>query len=213
MTSHELWVWVSRWGYPALFVGTLVEGTGFPGPVEVLFFAAGFLVAEGRMSLPFVVLSSMVGMFIGNLIGYAVGRYGGRPFVERYGHYMGLPPEGLGRAQVWFDRYGGLTVAVSRIIGVTRTPSIVAAGVLRLRMVSYALWSLVGDTAFIVFWALVGTFLGNRWLAWKAAHPDLVYAFGAFVVIAIIGGVFISKYLLERLTRVGPQPRKETDDG
>lgn len=209
MTAHQLWLWVAHWGYPALFLGTLIEGTGLPGPVEILFFAAGFLVAQRRLLFLVVILVATIGSVVGNLIGYAVGRFGGRPFIDRYGRYMGLHSDGLGRAQGWFDRYGGFAVFISRLIGVTRTPAIVAAGVLKLRISSYVLWSLAADFIFSAFWAAIGTFFGHQWVAWRVRHPVIVYAGTVFIVVAMVGGIFISKYLMERI--LGPKGEEGTE--
>lgn len=212
MSPHStIWIWVAQYGYPALFLGTFIEGTGIPGPVEVLFFAAGFLVSQGHMTFVEVILVAMTGMLAGNFVGYAVGLYGGRPFVERYGNLMGLPADQLSRAQVWFDRYGGITVAVSRIIGVTRTPSIVAAGVLKLDLKSYTIWSLIGNSVFITFWAVVGTFFGTQWTAWRQAHPFITYVLVAFVIGAIVAGVFVSKRVLQAILSVDLGEKRPQD--
>ena len=178
------WVW--EYGYAALFFGLVLEGTGLPGPVEVLFVGAGVLVRQGRMTAPVIILVAALGNLIGNLGGYALGALGGRPLVLRFGRRLGIDEGALARATAWFDRYGGRVVAVSRIIGITRTPAIWTSGLVGMSLWSYAGWAFLGDLIWASFWTYLGVTFGLEWhrLYGRYHFPLelLLVAVGAFLL-------------------------------
>lgn len=155
--------WVREHGYPALFFGLALEGTGLPGPVELLFLGAGVLAHEGRMAVPAIIMVTAGGNLVGNLGGYALGAWGGRPLVLRFGRRLGVDEGALRQATAWFGRYGGRVVAVSRLIGLPRTPAIWASGLVGMSLWVYAGWALLGDLIWATFWTYLGVTFGFEW--------------------------------------------------
>ncbi|MGE5577320.1 MAG: DedA family protein [Syntrophothermus sp.] len=163
--GDALYQFVLRWGYPALFIGLALEGTGAPILVEVLFAAAGYLVSIGQMRLETIVLVSAAGNILGNLGGYALGAFGGRPLVARYGRYFRVKLEDLDRIKERYGRLGGKAVFIGRIIGITRTPTILTAGLVRMPLLSYVAWSALADLLWCGFWIFAWTQFAD--LAWR----------------------------------------------
>ncbi|WP_035172130.1 DedA family protein [Caldanaerobius polysaccharolyticus] len=155
--AKHVYDYVVQYGYMAVFVGLAIEGTGMPGPVEILFFAAGVLIAKDIFSFWLVVAVATLGNLTGNIAAYLAGYYGGRPFVEKYGRYLRLTHEDIDRVSRWYDKYGGVIVFISRIIGVTRTPAIWVSGISRMNVLTYTFYSLCGDFIWASFWTVVGT--------------------------------------------------------
>lgn len=153
---------VAHYGYLALFGALIIEGTGFPGPVELALLAAGLFVHEGRLSWPLVVLVATAGNLVGNLVGYAIGALGGRPLASAFMRLLHLPPLHLGRVEHWFRHYGGVTLIVSRFIGISRTPAILLAGVGKMGLASFLMWSLLADGLWSAFWVGVGSLFGRH---------------------------------------------------
>lgn len=153
--AKHLYDYVVQYGYIAVFLGLAIEGTGMPGPVEILFFASGILIAKGSFSLWAVILIATLGNLTGNLAAYAAGYYGGRPFIEKYGRYLHVSAQDIDKVSKWYDRYGGVVVFISRIIGITRTPAIWISGISRMNVISYAFYSLCGDFVWASFWTVV----------------------------------------------------------
>ncbi|AIS51432.1 SNARE associated protein [Thermoanaerobacter kivui] len=146
---------IINYGYIALFIGLMIEGTGTPGPVEILFFAAAYLVSKGEMNLFYVIVIAAAGNVAGNIIAYLVGYYKGRPFVEKYGKYLKITVKDLEAMDKWFAKYGGFTVLLGRLVGLPRTPAIWASGITRMNFTVYVIFSAIADFIWSTFWAVV----------------------------------------------------------
>jgi membrane protein DedA with SNARE-associated domain len=144
---------IINYGYIALFIGLMIEGTGMPGPVEILFFAAAYLVTKGDMNLFYAILIAALGNVTGNVIAYLVGYYKGRPVVEKYGKYLKITVKDLEAMDKWFAKYGGFTVLLGRLIGLPRTPAIWASGITRMNFTVYVIFSAIADFIWSTFWA------------------------------------------------------------
>jgi membrane-associated protein len=183
------WGFVVHFGYAGVFFGTAFEGTGMPAPVEIVFFAAGFLVARGKLNFVLVGLLGALGNTLGNTLGYAIGAYGGRPLVRQVAAWLGVSHGALARVEDWFQRYGPVTLVISRLIGITRTPAILGAGLGRMRFPGYVLWSFVADALWAFLWTSVGTFLGRRWAEWEVQHGAVLFL---GLTVMALGAVFVA---------------------
>lgn len=187
--------WASRYGYAALFVALLLEGTGLPVLVEIPYAVAGLLIARGQMSLLAATFYAAAGNVIGNVLGYLAGAYGGRPFVLRYGRRLHLPENSLELVERWFARYGDKTVLLARWFGIIRTPTIFAAGIARMDLRKYVFYAFLGAFSWCLAWifmferfgrglpyllAVAGTYVRRHgpsgWAALAAAAAAVVYA-------------------------------------
>src|SRR5450756_1846293 len=99
---------IGAWGLPAVFFLMLLESACIPVPSEAIMPFAGFAVSEGTLTFLGIVVAGVAGNLVGSWIAYAVGYYGGQPFVDRWGKYVLLRPHHLATAQHWFDKYGCL---------------------------------------------------------------------------------------------------------
>src|SRR3712207_1695077 len=111
---------IGQYGYLVVFFGVMLESAGVPLPGETVLIAAGVLVHRGVLHLGDALLFGILGTVVGNQIGYWVGRFGGRPFVLRWGRYAYITPERLGHAEEFFDRHGGSAVLLSRFVEIGR---------------------------------------------------------------------------------------------
>ena len=180
MTAGHLRELLTLYGYPLLLLVSTIEGTGMPGPIELFFVAAGVLIVRGEMSLWLVWLVVTLGNMLGNLIGYGIGRVGGRPLLDHAVRSLRIPASSMQRVEDWFARYGPVAQTVSRWIGVTRTPAILSAGVLRAPVLPYVVASFVGDGVWALFWALLGMGIG------KGAESLLSHSALPIVVVALV---------------------------
>lgn len=146
---------VVNYGYIALFLVLAYEGTGLPGPVEILFFAAAYLAVKGEMNLVAIVLVAALGNVTGNVTAYLVGYYKGRPVVEKYGKYLKITVKDLEAMDKWFAKYGGFTVLLGRLVGLPRTPAIWASGITRMNFTVYVIFSAIADLIWSSFWTLI----------------------------------------------------------
>lgn len=183
--SSEIYNFVLNYGYIAVFLGLLVEGTGMPGPVEILFFASGYLIAKGSFSLWAVIVIATLGNLAGNIIMYILGYYGGRPLVDKYGKYFKIKDKDIEKVSAWFNKYGGVVAFISRLIGVTRTPAIWTSGIMRMNFTVYALFSLFGDFLWASFWTIVGAKSMNILSLVKSHNYILYIAVPLFIAVVI----------------------------
>src|SRR3982750_223967 len=117
----------------------MLESAGVPIPGETILITSGFLVQQGSLDLGDAMIFGILGAVIGDQIGYWVGRRGGRPFVLRWGRYVWITPERLGRAEAFFDRHGGKAVFLARFFSGLRVFGALVAGISRMRWRTFIL--------------------------------------------------------------------------
>ena len=147
---------ISGWGYGGVFFLMALESALIPIPSEIIMPFAGFLVWEGRFSFASVVLWGAIGNLIGSIAAYALGFYGGRPLLEKYGKYILISGEEIKKADDWFKKYGNFSIFISRMLPVIRTFISLPAGVARMPFWKFSLYTFLGSLP----WAFVLTYLG-----------------------------------------------------
>ncbi len=149
-------------GYTGIVVLMTVESSFFPFPSEVVIPPAGFLAATGRMDLTLVILAGITGSLLGAFFNYWVALKLGRPFFERYGKYFFVSPEALERADVYFARHGHISTFVGRLIPGIRQLISLPAGVARMPLGIFTLFTALGAGIWVVVLALLGYLLGDN---------------------------------------------------
>jgi membrane protein DedA with SNARE-associated domain len=154
---------ISSGGYPIIAVLMALESMIFPVPSEAVMPFAGFLVNEGKFTFELAVLYATLGSIAGSLISYYAGRYGGRPFVERFGKYFLLDAHDLEYTEKFFGKYGDGTVFVSRFIPVVRHLISIPAGAGRMNPAKFIVYTLLGAAAWNAILTYIGYVLKDRW--------------------------------------------------
>ncbi len=147
---------IGRYGYLIVFLGVMLEGVGIPLPGETVLITAGVLAHRGSLTLWETMVMGSLGAVMGGQAGYFVGRFGGRPFVLRWGRYVFITPERLGRAESFFERHGGKAVFFARFITGLRVFGALVAGMSRMPWGKFALYNVLGGTV----WATAAVSLG-----------------------------------------------------
>jgi membrane protein DedA with SNARE-associated domain len=187
---------IAHSGYGGVYVLMAMESMVFPVPSEAVMPFAGFLVAEGRLSFTLVLLFSTLGSITGSLLSYWIGRYGGHPFVERYGRYLLLDREDLEKTTDFFQRYGDATIFVSRFIPVVRHLISIPAGAGGMGLFKFSVYTVLGAGIWNVFLTVCGFYLRQNW--------ETVMAYSKLVDIAVLvillgaGYYFVVKHLQRR---------------
>ena len=154
---------LTHYGLLIVFVTMVAESACIPIPSEVVVPYGGFLAAQGHTHLWMVIVVATVANLVGSSIAYAVGRYGGRALFVRYGRYVGVSAHHLDKADRWFVRYGPVTVFFTRMMPGVRTFISLPAGIAKMPVVKFLLYSLFGS----VIWNTALAYLG--YAAGKAA--------------------------------------------
>jgi membrane protein DedA with SNARE-associated domain len=153
---------VSLWGYPGIVVLMFLESSFFPFPSEVVIPPAGYLASQGEMSLGLVILAGIAGSLLGAGFNYWLAVRWGRPFFERYGRYFLVSPASLDRADRYFARHGHISTFVGRLLPGIRQYISLPAGLARMNLGLFAVFTALGSGIWVVILALTGYFIGNN---------------------------------------------------
>lgn len=154
---------ISHFGYAGIIFLMAVESACIPLPSEIILPFSGYLVYQGELNLWLVALTGAIGCVLGSLVAYAIGSIGGRPLVERYGRYVLVSRRDLARADQWFSRHGDITVLVGRLLPVVRTFIALPAGIARMEIKRFVLYTFVGSFIWSLGLAEIGVKLGENW--------------------------------------------------
>ena len=150
-------------GYPAAGLGILVESAGVPFPGETMLLAVAAYAALGRLDIRLVVAVGALGAIAGANLGYGIGYFGGRPFVERMGRFLHIGPGHFARSELFFARHGAVTVLFARFVLGLRTWASVMAGMSHMPFWTFQLFSTLGGVAWAILIGTVGYTLGSNW--------------------------------------------------
>jgi membrane protein DedA with SNARE-associated domain len=203
-------------GYLGVLIAMAIESAMIPLPSELILPFAGFLVSDPSQIEPIsgqpwnfwiVVVVATLGNTVGSLIAYAIGAYGGRPFLQRYGKYLLIREHEIEVADHFFARWGAQTVFFSRLLPIVRTFISFPAGVARMDLRTFIVFSTAG--AFLWSTALVwaGVQLGSNWEEIRRA----LQPFDLLILLAVV--VLLAVLLWLRLGRPLPGRRRPSDPG
>jgi membrane protein DedA with SNARE-associated domain len=173
-----------------LYAGALAAGA-FPESQVTLF---GAEVGSTAAGYGVMALAGALGYWVGSILGWGIGRYGGHPLLERHGRWLHVTPENLARAEAWFERRGDAAVFFGRIVPVVRSFISIPAGVLEMRLAPYALLTLLGSLIWSFGFAGAGVAVGT---GWESFHEKFRYT--DYVAVALI--VAVAAYLVVRAWR------------
>ncbi|HEY4126504.1 MAG TPA: DedA family protein [Gammaproteobacteria bacterium] len=154
---------LSSLGYLGVVLLMAIESACIPLPSELIMPFAGYLVFKGTLTLWGVTLAGAVGCVVGSLVAYYVGLWGGRPLVLKYGRYLLISQRDVDLADRWFARHGDITILVGRLLPVVRTFIAFPAGVARMPLAKFVIYTFVGSLLWCWALAWVGEKLGEHW--------------------------------------------------
>ncbi|MHB8418055.1 MAG: DedA family protein [Myxococcales bacterium] len=183
-------------GYFAVAGLMAVESACIPLPSEVIMPFAGSLVAAGSMHLFHVGLAGAIGCVLGSVPAYYLGQFGGRPLIERYGRYVLVSRHDLDLADRLFARWGERIVFAARLLPVVRTFIAFPAGVARMDMGRFLVYTFAGSLPWCLGLAYVGEKLGEHW---EALKPIFHASDGVIGALVFFGAAFwIWRHLRQR---------------
>ena len=154
---------IASLGYGGVILMMAIESACIPLPSEVIMPFSGYLISTGRFSLHMVAIAGAVGCLLGSYVAYYVGASGGRWFLMRYGKWVLIAPHEVETADRFFERWGGPAVFFSRLLPVVRTFIAFPAGVARMRILPFTVYTLAGSYLWCLVLAYVGMKLGQHW--------------------------------------------------
>ena len=204
---------VGDYGLYAVFLLMLVDAV-LPAASEIVMLYAGAVAAgafAGQSVKLFgepiestgwayvaMALAGTIGYVLGSILGWGIGWYGGRPYLERHGRWLHITPEKLDRADAWFARYGDVSVLLARVVPVVRSFISVPAGVVRMPLGRFTLLTIPGSALWCFAIAGVGLALGT---GWERFHHGWRYADYIVLGALLAGGLYLAWRVRQRRAR------------
>ena len=153
---------IGRMGYTGIISLMFLESSFFPFPSEVVMPPAGYLAWKGEMSLILVLLSGIAGSLLGALFNYWIAVKFGRPFLLKWGKYFFVSPESIDKADKFFLKHGHVSTLVGRLLPVIRQYISLPAGIARMPMKIFMLYTSIGAGAWVIVLTIAGYMLGEH---------------------------------------------------
>jgi membrane protein DedA with SNARE-associated domain len=214
---------LEHYGLWAIFLLVLIEDFGIPVPGETVIIAASIYAGSGRLNVVGVGVVAFVAAVLGDNIGYAIGRFGGRRLVDRWGKYVFLTPERLDKAEEFFDRQGAKIITIARFIEGLRQANGIIAGITKMHWLRFLVYNALGAGLWVGAWVSIGYFAGQHINAIYGVitRYSLYVAIAAVVVIVAL----IARHIMRKRraavrptgapdgSPAGPAPADSADGG
>jgi membrane protein DedA with SNARE-associated domain len=183
-------------GYIGVMLAMAIESAMVPLPSELILPFGGFMVSSSAQIEPLtgqpwnfwiVVIVATVGNTLGSLIAYAIGAYGGRPFLERYGKYLLIREHEIEAADRFFEKYGAATVFFGRLLPIVRTFISFPAGVTRMPIGKFIAYSTAGALPWSIALVWAGVLLGDNWVEIREMLKPFDLAIAVAVIVLFAG--------------------------
>jgi membrane-associated protein len=175
---------VLHYGYWAVAALLLLESAGLPLPGETVLLLASFLAySEHELQIGWVIVVGIVATTLGGELGFALGRHGGRPLIERYRNVFPIRAESLARGEQLFDRYGSATVFLARFMFGMRVLASLLAGALHMPWRKFVLFNFLGAAVWVGAICGAGYLFGGHWS--RLAHDLKRFDLAVVIVVAV----------------------------
>lgn len=173
-------------GYFGVALLMAIESAAIPLPSEIIIPFSGFLIESGRFTLFGLALAGGIGSVIGSWITYALGYFGGRPLIVKYGKYVLITEHDLALTEKFFQRFGKLSSFVGRVLPIVRTFISIPAGIGKVPFWSFTFYSFIGSIIWSYFLAWLGLKLGENWHSLENYFRKFDLLIGAIIIGFII---------------------------
>jgi membrane protein DedA with SNARE-associated domain len=184
-----------HYGYLAVGGILFLEDFGVPLPGETMLIAASLYAGTGSLNIWLVGLVAIVGAVIGDNVGFAIGHFGGRKLIDRFGKYVLMTPERLDKVEAFFRKHGSRVVVIARFVEGLRQANGLIAGTVGMRWPKFLAANIVGAVGWVAVWASLGYFAGN--------HVETISKYFTYVAIglAVLIILVIGRHLIAHRRR------------
>ncbi len=184
---HALEPVLNHYGYLAVGGLVFLEDFGVPVPGETLLIVAAAYAGAGRLNVVAVGVIALVAAVLGDNVGFAIGHFGGRALVLRWGRYVLLTDERLDKAEGFFTRHGGKVVTVARFVEGLRQANGIVAGLSKMRWLRFLAFNVLGAALWVALWTAVGYTAGSHLgpIYHQVVHYE-AYLGGAIVALILV---------------------------
>ncbi|MNI30404.1 hypothetical protein D3C73_842510 [compost metagenome] len=190
---HSLLVFFEGLGYWGVMLGLMIEVI----PSEIVLSYAGYLVFKGEISFVGAVFFGTVGGVIAQIFVYWIGKYAGRPFLERYGKYIFIHKKHVDVAEKWFNRYGTGVIFTARFIPVVRHAISIPAGMAKMPLWIFTVYTTLAVIPWSILFVYLGKTLGENWENIDEKAGPLIMPF-IWVSIGLTALYFLYQILIKK---------------
>jgi LPXTG-motif cell wall-anchored protein len=180
---------VTTYGYLAIFLLMVAESACIPFPSEVTMLVGGWYVADGKLEFVWVALLGILGNLVGSWIAYFIGRKTGRTLLDKYGRFILIRTHDIDRAEVWWEKHGEAAVFFSRLLPVLRTFISLPAGIAKMPIKKFTLYTFLGVIPWTVGLTWLGVVVGDNWEKVFAYFDLPTLIIGAALL--LLGGLWV----------------------
>jgi len=179
---------IGQLGYYGIFVGMILDGFGFPIPGTIIMPFSGYVVWLGKLHFIMVILIGTLGCFIGSLLQYFGGLYGGSAVINKYGRYFLIQKKDIERTRAFIEQRGEVAVLISRLVPVMRSYTSFPAGIAKMDVKKFSLYTFIGSFIWCFSLTYVGLLLGQNWIDIEKplVYIDLIVLFCVFTILAYL---------------------------
>ncbi len=191
--SSQVLLWIEGLGYWGIIIGLAIEVI----PSEIVLGYAGYLVYKGDISFVVAVICGVIGAILQQWLLYAIGRYGGRPFLDKFGKYLHLKSKHIDIAERWFAKYGPIIVFTGRFVPVMRQAVSIPAGMARMNLLQFTWLTLLASVPWSILFVWLGSSLGENWDTIEEKAAPLIKQI-LWAALALLVVFFMYQYLRRR---------------
>ncbi|MBI3032119.1 DedA family protein [Candidatus Woesearchaeota archaeon] len=184
---------ISALGYFGVFILMVFESMVIPIPSELVLPFAGFLASNGTFNLVIVILVSAIASLTGSLISYYMGLRGGNKLIAKYGRYFFVDLADLAKTEKWFAEKGEKTVLISRFLPVVRHLISIPAGIAKMDLKKFCIYTLLGASLWDSFLILLGYYLGQKWEEVK--HYSEYFSLPSIIILVCLGSYYLYHHI------------------
>ncbi|WP_049140165.1 DedA family protein [Bacillus subtilis] len=155
----EILTWLTNMGYAGIAIGLMIEII----PSEIVLAYGGYMVSEGTIGFIGAIIAGVIGGTIAQIFIYWIGRYGGRPFLDKYGKYLLIKKHHIDMSENWFQKYGAGVVFSARFIPFVRHAISIPAGIARMPFLKFVVLTVLAIIPWSILFVYLGIQLGSQW--------------------------------------------------
>jgi membrane protein DedA with SNARE-associated domain len=153
---------VGNWGYPGIIIMMTIESSFIPFPSEAVMIPAGYLAQQGKMSLPLAIISGVFGSMLGAYFNYYLSIRLGRPVLIKVAGWFGISEKKFNKVDIFFHNHGEITTFVGRLIPYVRQIISCPAGLARMNIAKFSIYTAAGAGLWVTVLAFLGYFIGKN---------------------------------------------------
>ncbi len=178
---------IFEWGYAGIFIMMAIESSFIPFPSEIVLIPAGYLASKGDMSIGMIMSAALGGSMVGAFINYYLALTLGRKILKKYGKYFFIKENALAKMDIYFSKHGHISTFTGRLIPGIRQLISIPAGLARMNLVEFSIYTALGAGLWALILTLLGYFIGE--------NQELIDIYLKQIIIGIVGVLSVSGFI------------------